>query len=473
MRKIKPFIYVLFLLCLLSACSFGGQPVQQPVTKSEQPSETNTETPPTANSKEQGNSENTREEKISKLKSMIPDDLTKIPVTAGEFTAMPPGRFAGAQYSDHKEEIKEVLKQIPDIENPDSEVIDMYFRVLLGMFGEDYPDPDEIVEEIKLVSFGSPDIEDPRYQFKENYNVEIILDASGSMANTVNGKTRMEAAKAAIKQFAESLPKAANVALRVYGHKGSGKESDKALSCGSSELVYGMQPYSAEKLQQALDKFQPTGYTPIAYSLKEAQKDLAGLDGEKNTNIIYLVSDGIETCDGNPVEAAKELAKSNISPIINVIGFATDGEGQRQLKEVAKAAGGQYVYIQNQKELYQEFKKSEEIARKWFEWHNDNTHRLTGNKVKSSKNIQNFGAKWINRATRENYNINSALFELASMDALSRDIIDELMKRKDEQYDLELKRADEIRAFLNSLNDKTYKEAFDLINKQYSQQGSQ
>ncbi|HZG18244.1 MAG TPA: VWA domain-containing protein [Candidatus Bathyarchaeia archaeon] len=470
MKYIKKFAIAILFLSLISACSFGEKTEQQPTTKSEQTPETETPGSSVAPSQEVNVTELTKEQKVEKLKALTPEYMDKIPETAEEFAGMQPGQFAGTLYGDHQEEIEQILQQLPDIENPDSETIDMYFQVLLGLFGEDYPDPNQIIEEIKLASFGNPDVKDPRFAFKQNYNVEIILDASGSMANIVDGKTRMEAAKAAIKEFAESLPKEANVALRVYGHKGSSKESDKVLSCGSSELVYGMQPYSAEKLQQSLDMFKPTGYTPIAYSLKEAKNDLSGLAGEQNTNIIYLVSDGIETCDGNPVEAARELANSNIAPIINVIGFGTDGEGQRQLKEVANAAGGRYVLIQNQNELYQEFKKSEEIARKWFQWKSDNSYNANVNQINRTLDIIKFAQKWRKNSNMESYNINSALIRIQNMKVLSKEVVEELMKRKDIHKQLGIQRADELESFLNSINKKTYQEAVDAINKQFNQE---
>ncbi|MFM1653807.1 vWA domain-containing protein [Brevibacillus sp. B_LB10_24] len=92
-------------------------------------------------------------------------------------------------------------------------------------------------------------------------------------------------------------------------------------------------------------------------------KDFSNLPGDKNTNIIYLVSDGVETCDGDPVEVARKLASSDITPIVNVIGFGTVGQGQQQLKAVAQAAGGCFVLIQNQEELQKEFDQTKEKGR--------------------------------------------------------------------------------------------------------------
>ncbi|NGQ97046.1 VWA domain-containing protein [Brevibacillus sp. SYP-B805] len=457
--------FLLMILILLNACSNEEEPSKEQAR--EKPAEA-VQTP-AAPTQAPAAQEPSREEKIKALKALIPPGVAKRPETAEEFAAFPPGRFANLRYVDHEEEILPILQQFPKVEQPDQEILDLYYLALLGLFAEDYPDPQQLMDEIKMASFGDPNIEDPRFQFKERYNVEIILDASGSMAEKMDGKTRMEAAKEAIREFAASLPKEAHVALRVYGHKGSGKESDKALSCGSSELVYGMQPYDAQKLQNALDRFQPTGYTPIAYSLQEALKDFTGLSGDKNNNMIYLVSDGIETCDGNPVEAGKQLAKSNIAPIVNVIGFGVDGEGQRQLKEVAQAAGGRYLLIRNQNELKKEFQQAREIAYKWSQWRRHASFVETLNRNKRMMDIHAYHYDWVTAAREEKYNLFFVIRALGNRDILSKDAEKALNDIREKQFDVAYKRGDELESFLRSLTEKSYKEAIDEINKKYGE----
>ena len=50
-----------------------------------------------------------------------------------------------------------------------------------------------------------------------------------------------------------------------------------------------------------------------------------------------MISDGVETCDGDPVQAAKDLHNSNLNVTVNVIGFDVDQDGRKQLKETAQA----------------------------------------------------------------------------------------------------------------------------------------
>ncbi|KFN01971.1 hypothetical protein [Bacillus clarus] len=103
-----------------------------------------------------------------------------------------------------------------------------------------------------------------------SYNMEILLDASGSRAGKIDGKMKMNIAKEAIQQFVSNLPETVNVSLRVYGHKGSNEEKDKELSCGAIENVYTLQKYNQSTFRKSLDGFQPVGWTPLAEAIKKS-----------------------------------------------------------------------------------------------------------------------------------------------------------------------------------------------------------
>ncbi|WP_210364065.1 VWA domain-containing protein [Bacillus sp. REN3] len=149
-------------------------------------------------------------------------------------------------------------------------------------------------------------------EVKGTINVAMILDASGSMKKVQNGKTLMEAAKESIRDFTSSLPENANVSLTVYGHKGSGSEKDKELSCNGIEEVYSLSKYDAA-FDSALNSIPASGWTSIAQSMKTVGSKL--MDQTDATNVIYLVSGGKETCDGDAAEEARVLAESKVNPI--------------------------------------------------------------------------------------------------------------------------------------------------------------
>ena len=116
----------------------------------------------------------------------------------------------------------------------------------------------------------------------------------------------MDLAKNAIKKYASGLPQDSVISLRVYGHKGTGSDSDKILSCSSTEVMYEANSYQNENFSNALTQFKPSGWTPLAATIKSAYDDLKIKSADNSENILFIVSDGIQTCDGNPVEEARD-----------------------------------------------------------------------------------------------------------------------------------------------------------------------
>lgn len=194
---------------------------------------------------------------------------------------------------------------------------------------------------------------------KQKTNVVILMDASGSMKASVSDGVKMDLAKEAIKEFTRQLEDAVNVSLLAYGHIGTGSDSDKSKSCKAIETVYPLSSYESNQFDEALNTFHASGWTPLAGAIEKANELLASYPHDLYKNIVYIVSDGIETCDGNPVEAAKELNESNIEAKVNIIGFDVDDEGQQQLKQVAEAGGGDYVTVRDKSEF------EDVVIKKW------------------------------------------------------------------------------------------------------------
>ncbi len=278
------------------------------------------------------------------LKNPVPLTIEEIVAYEGE------GQYAGDKYDQKKVEAE--LDKLP--EGLTSKEVYVY---MLSLIGENYKKYKDMYDQV-----------DPNFKQQtkdmnpiapngtaETLNVEVILDASGSMAQSVPGGVKMDLTKSSIQDFLKSLPPSANVGLRVLGHKGSGADKDKEISCSQTELVYGLEPYNEEKFNGVLNNFSPKGWTGIAKALEEAQKDLASKQGPGVKNMIYLVSDGIETCGGDPVAAAKALHQSNVAAVVNIIGFDVDNQAQQQLKSVADAGGGSYVTVNDAASLKRAF----------------------------------------------------------------------------------------------------------------------
>jgi Ca-activated chloride channel homolog len=134
-------------------------------------------------------------------------------------------------------------------------------------------------------------------------------------------------------------------------------------------VVSPLGEYDKSSFQKSLNKFRPTGWTPLAAAIEQAKDDLSGKTGENVENIIYVVSDGIETCGGDPVKAAQELHQSEIQAIVNIIGFDVDNEGQRALKKVAEAGGGEFTTVNTGEDLRKHLEREYDRLRdKWHQW---------------------------------------------------------------------------------------------------------
>lgn len=150
-------------------------------------------------------------------------------------------------------------------------------------------------------------------------NLQIIVDSSGSMAApTDTGVIRMDAAKIVLNEVIAQLPvvENVNVGLRVYGHRGDNTDAGRPESCLSSDLLVPMNGVDPAGLTPQVDALQPVGWTPIGYSLQQAASDFSQLASDDVVNAIVLVTDGLETCDADPVTIAGDLRNSDkgISP---------------------------------------------------------------------------------------------------------------------------------------------------------------
>ncbi len=170
-------------------------------------------------------------------------------------------------------------------------------------------------------------------------SIALILDASGSMnAKLPEGRTRIEAAKAAVEEIVGKLPSDVRISLRAYGHQSPTSKHD----CKDTELMVGFDGLAANRasILAKARSIKAQGYTPITYVIKLAAEDL-GKESAK-PRIVILVSDGKETCPGDPCATAKALAQADASLVIHTIGFAVDNAAKYQLQCIARVARGKY-----------------------------------------------------------------------------------------------------------------------------------
>ena len=165
--------------------------------------------------------------------------------------------------------------------------------------------------------------------------IEFILDASGSMAGRVDGEVKMAIARAALEAALLELHGApVLMGLRAYGFNNQVEKTAEA-SCPNTELLSDFVLGESSSLLAEAQGLTPYGYTPIAASLRAAAEDLLKL--ESRERLMVLISDGEETCFGDPVATAAELAEQDVGLSTFVIGFDLEEDQAEQMRAVAEA----------------------------------------------------------------------------------------------------------------------------------------
>jgi hypothetical protein len=164
--------------------------------------------------------------------------------------------------------------------------------------------------------------------------VDLILDNSGSMLQTLGDERRIDVAKQVLTDLVEeTLPSGIPLALRVFGDEPDSCETDLAIDLAPLDRDAAVDSIAAI---ESVDGVK----TPLGAALERVAADLSGVDGPK---IVVLVTDGEETCGGNPQRAIRELVNQGIDVRVNIVGFAVDDEGlKEQFEEWARIGGGQF-----------------------------------------------------------------------------------------------------------------------------------
>jgi hypothetical protein len=182
----------------------------------------------------------------------------------------------------------------------------------------------------------------------QDRSVALVLDASGSMkAALPDGSTRIDAAKAAVDHLIATLDSSTRIALRVYGDQSPTEKKD----CKDTRLLGAFDAVEASgaTIVSQARIIRPQGYTPITYALTLAARDLS--TEEASSRAVVLVSDGKETCPGDPCVAAKALADADAKLVVHTVGVGVDAVTRGQLQCIARMARGSYFDTDSAAEL--------------------------------------------------------------------------------------------------------------------------
>ncbi len=180
----------------------------------------------------------------------------------------------------------------------------------------------------------------------------IVLDCSGSMKeSTPDGEAKMTVAKRVVTEMVQKIPDGLNVTFVIYGHEVYGG-ADDPRNCQAVKIERPLKTLDAAgkaELSNLIAGLKPTGTTPIALSLRVAGEEL-----QKNDAFcgLVLITDGLETCKGDPVaEAAKLASNPKLTFGVNVVGFGAKPDEDKALAEIARAGKGKYYGADSAQEL--------------------------------------------------------------------------------------------------------------------------
>lgn len=183
--------------------------------------------------------------------------------------------------------------------------------------------------------------------------VMLVLDASGSMWGRLDGRSKIDIAKQALKDLLADWPADREVGLVVYGHRSKG-------DCNDIETVVPVGRLDAAALGKRVDALVPKGMTPLSAAVKQAAE---ALKFAENKATVVLLSDGKETCDLDPCALGAELEKLGVDFTAHVIGFdVAKLEDQKGLRCLAQATGGRFIAAADAAELSQALSETAKVS---------------------------------------------------------------------------------------------------------------
>lgn len=165
----------------------------------------------------------------------------------------------------------------------------------------------------------------------------FIYDASGSMWGQMENRTKKEIAAEVLQNTIHQLPDNQKIGLIAYGHRKKG-------DCTDIEFIANISNSSKSNIVDKVESLNPTGKTPLAQSATLAIRSL------KETNskaTIILITDGVETCDGDICKVITQAKSDGIEFKLHIIGFGLKENEKEQLICAAKAGDGRYYDANN------------------------------------------------------------------------------------------------------------------------------
>lgn len=169
----------------------------------------------------------------------------------------------------------------------------------------------------------------------------LVYDVSGSMWGQLeDGTTKVETARKVLRDYLDAAGPETAIGVVAYGHRRKGDCADIEVIAPAGE--------DRAALADRIDTLMPVGKTPLTDAMKQAYEALPKTAEEAD---LILITDGLETCEGDPCALADELAAGGITVRAHVVGFGLSSDEADTLSCLPDKTGGQLLRPQSGEEL--------------------------------------------------------------------------------------------------------------------------
>jgi Ca-activated chloride channel homolog len=186
----------------------------------------------------------------------------------------------------------------------------------------------------------------------------IVFDASGSMSGNLDTfstvpNLRIDEVRRALRRV---LPRAAQfrrIGLITYG-------PGPYDQCNVS-LDLRPRANAAKPIMGVVNDLRPAGQTPLTEAVEQAAEVL---EYRNKPGTVVVLTDGEETCNGDPCALGRRLSAENPSLTVHVIGFRLQADfwlGAQSFMDaqcLAEKTGGTYLNVQGEDDLARAFEQT-------------------------------------------------------------------------------------------------------------------
>ena len=187
----------------------------------------------------------------------------------------------------------------------------------------------------------------------EHTRVLVILDCSNSMWDRWQSDSKIKITQKVLLKFLDSVAVQDNidVALRVFGHLNKNSYGTR--------LEVPFEVDNNYKIQSKIKTLVPNGACTAASALSSSLNDFPR--GGDSRNIIVIITDGMDDCDGNICDVARQVQMSGVIVQTFILGIGNKQDFQHSLD-----CAGKFTYVPDEENyartLYDIFRQSEEEA---------------------------------------------------------------------------------------------------------------